>query len=112
MQIPIYFTPTMTSKDFLQMLKGTAREGQGYEIACAQLCGNSHYRMKGYVTIETEQEFNEWLLKQSILRMKEMIGVMIGKFYLISIPTNLELSFLLIYNSIESPEPYFSSLAY
>ena len=65
MQIPIYFTPTMTSKDFLQMLKGTAREGQGYEIACAQLCGNSHYRMKGYVTIETEQEFNEWLAEEA-----------------------------------------------
>ncbi len=65
MQIPIYFTPTMTSKDFLQMLKGTAREGQGYEIACAQLCGNSHYRMKGYVTIESEQEFNDWLAEEA-----------------------------------------------
>jgi len=65
MEIPIYFTPTMTSKDFLQMLKGTAREGLGYEISCAQLCGNSHYRMKGYVTIETEEEFNEWLAEEA-----------------------------------------------
>ena len=65
MEIPIYFTPTMTSKDFLQMLKGTAREGQGYEIACAQLCGNSHYRMKGYVTIESEEEFNAWLAEEA-----------------------------------------------
>tara|TARA_B100000700_G_scaffold254942_1_gene287452 strand:+ start:150 stop:989 length:840 start_codon:yes stop_codon:yes gene_type:complete len=65
MEIPIYFTPTMTSKDFLDMLKGTAREGMGYEIACAQLCGNSHYRMKGYVTIETEQEFIEWLAEEA-----------------------------------------------
>ena len=65
MEIPIYFTPTMTTNDFLDMLKGTAREGLGYEIACAQLCGNSHYRMKGYVTIETEKEFNAWLAEEA-----------------------------------------------
>tara|TARA_B100000131_G_scaffold311556_1_gene344544 strand:- start:56 stop:889 length:834 start_codon:yes stop_codon:yes gene_type:complete len=65
MTIPFFFTPTMTTKEFLKLIEGTAREGQGYEIACAQLCGNSHYRMRGYVTIETEEEYNAWLSEQA-----------------------------------------------
>ncbi len=65
MQIPIYFTPTMTSDDFLNEIKGTKREGMGYEIACAQLCGNSHYRMKGYMTIHTEENYNNWLSQEA-----------------------------------------------
>jgi cytochrome c oxidase subunit 2 len=33
-----------------------------YELACAELCGAQHYRMKGFVTIDaTEGEFNGWL---------------------------------------------------
>ena len=65
MQVPIYFTPTLTTKEFLSKLEGTAREGMGYEIACAQLCGNSHYRMKGYMTIHTEEEYKEWLVEEA-----------------------------------------------
>ena len=61
MQIPIYFTPTMTTEEFLKQIKGTAREGMGYEIACAQLCGNSHYRMRGFMTIHNEDGYNKWL---------------------------------------------------
>ena len=61
MQIPIYFTPTMTSDEFLKEIEGTKREGMGYEIACAQLCGNSHYRMKGYMTIHSENNYKKWL---------------------------------------------------
>ena len=67
MTIPFFFTPTMTSREFLELIKGTGREGQGYEIACAQLCGNSHYRMKGWVTIDTEEEYNVWLNEQAEL---------------------------------------------
>ena len=63
--IPIYFTPNLTSADFLDKIKGTAREGMGYEISCAQLCGNSHYRMRGFLTVETEEEFQAWLDKQA-----------------------------------------------
>ena len=40
MTIPLFFTPTMTTKEFLDEIKGTAREGKGYEISCAQLFGN------------------------------------------------------------------------
>jgi cytochrome c oxidase subunit 2 len=65
MTIPFFFTPTMTSAEFLEQIKGTLREGKGYEIACAQLCGNSHYRMRGYVTIDKEEEYITWLTEQA-----------------------------------------------
>jgi cytochrome c oxidase subunit 2 len=34
------------------------------EIACAQLCGLGHYRMRGYLTVETQDEFNTWIAQQ------------------------------------------------
>ena len=88
MTIPFFFTPTMTSSDFLTKIKNTERfnpkgnygfdketwknlnnksknEFRGYQIACAQLCGNSHYNMRGFVTIETEEEYHAWLSDQA-----------------------------------------------
>jgi cytochrome c oxidase subunit 2 len=35
------------------------------EIACAQLCGLGHYRMRGFVTIQTEEEFKAWLAEEA-----------------------------------------------
>lgn len=32
-----------------------------YEIACAELCGLGHYKMKGYLMVLPEEEFNAWL---------------------------------------------------
>jgi len=32
-----------------------------YEIVCAELCGLGHYRMRGFLTIETPEEFAVWL---------------------------------------------------
>tara|TARA_Y100001970_G_scaffold44170_1_gene55157 strand:- start:1039 stop:1878 length:840 start_codon:yes stop_codon:yes gene_type:complete len=63
--VPVFFNATMTSDEFLEEIKGSAREGKGFEIACAQLCGNSHYRMKGYLTVETKDEFNAWLEEEA-----------------------------------------------
>ena len=34
------------------------------EIACAQLCGNSHYRMRGFVHVLPQDEFDAWLVDQ------------------------------------------------
>jgi cytochrome c oxidase subunit II len=36
-----------------------------WEIACAELCGLGHYRMKGFVTVETPEEFGKWLADQA-----------------------------------------------
>ena len=71
MAVPIFFTPTMTSDEFLTEIKGSAREGKGYEIACAQLCGNSHYRMRGFLTVESEDEYNAWLDEEAELLEEE-----------------------------------------
>ena len=35
------------------------------EIACAQLCGLGHYRMKGYVTIHDDEGYQAWLDEQA-----------------------------------------------
>ena len=32
-----------------------------YEIACSQLCGLAHYRMKAFYTIQTPDAFQAWL---------------------------------------------------
>jgi cytochrome c oxidase subunit 2 len=36
-----------------------------YEIACAELCGLGHYRMRGYLTVESEEEFQTWLAEMA-----------------------------------------------
>ena len=36
-----------------------------YEIACAQLCGLGHYRMRGFVTVQSAEEFQKWLDEQA-----------------------------------------------
>jgi cytochrome c oxidase subunit 2 len=36
-----------------------------YEIACAELCGAQHYRMKGYVTVVSRDSVNGWLKSQA-----------------------------------------------
>ena len=50
MSIPIWFKPI--------------QEGQ-YEIACAQLCGMGHYRMRGYLNVLKQNEFDQWLREKS-----------------------------------------------
>lgn len=35
------------------------------EIACAQLCGLGHYRMRGFVTVQTAEEYQAWLAEQA-----------------------------------------------
>jgi cytochrome c oxidase subunit 2 len=45
-QIEFWFEPTQTGQ---------------YEIACAELCGLGHYRMRGRLTLETTSEFDAWL---------------------------------------------------
>ena len=50
MTIPVWFTPTMTGN---------------FEIGCAQLCGLGHYRMKGFLVVQTPEEYDAWLSEQS-----------------------------------------------
>jgi cytochrome c oxidase subunit 2 len=46
MEIPVYFTPTRI---------GT------YEIVCSQLCGLGHYRMRAYLQVVSDSDFEKWM---------------------------------------------------
>ena len=56
--IPVYFVPNVTTAE---MRTRTGNPEFTYEIACAQLCGLGHYRMRGFVTVQTPEEFQKWL---------------------------------------------------
>ena len=36
-----------------------------WEIACAELCGLGHYRMKGFLTADSPDDFRKWLAEQA-----------------------------------------------
>lgn len=38
-----------------------ATQAGQYELACAELCGLGHYRMRGLVTLESRADFEAWL---------------------------------------------------
>lgn len=52
MEVPVHFTPVKTSG------------AETWEIACAQLCGLGHYRMKGQFQVHTAQDFAKWMSEQ------------------------------------------------
>ncbi|MFN0158218.1 MAG: cytochrome c oxidase subunit II [Bacteroidota bacterium] len=35
------------------------------EITCAQLCGLGHFRMRGFVSVQTQEEFDAWLAEEA-----------------------------------------------
>jgi cytochrome c oxidase subunit 2 len=56
--IPIWFIPNVTTAE---MRTRTGNPAFQYEIACAQLCGLGHARMRGFVTVQTAEEFQKWM---------------------------------------------------
>lgn len=44
-EIPVWFEAAKTGK---------------FEIACAQLCGLGHYRMRGFFFVDTPEDFSKW----------------------------------------------------
>jgi len=52
MDVPIHFTPVRTN------------QGDRWEIACAQLCGLGHYRMRGQLYVDSAADFQKWLQSQ------------------------------------------------
>ncbi len=57
----IWFTPILTTKE---MAKKTGNPDFVYEISCDQMCGKGHFTMRGVIVVETQQEYNEWWIKQ------------------------------------------------
>lgn len=71
------FTPKYTTAEFKERLKnkkfwkdidpktGEARwKNFKYELACAELCGKSHYGMQKNVVVVTQAEYDVWLKEQ------------------------------------------------
>jgi cytochrome c oxidase subunit 2 len=56
--IPLWFVANVTTAE---MRTRTGKPEFQYEIACAQLCGLGHYRMRGFVIVQTAEEFEKWL---------------------------------------------------
>ncbi len=42
-----------------------------YEIACAELCGLGHYKMRSSLRVVTQQEYDEWLAGKVKARLEE-----------------------------------------
>lgn len=55
MEIPIWFQATETGQ---------------FEIACAQLCGVGHTRMRGFLNVDTAEQYETWLTE-----MEQMQGI-------------------------------------
>jgi cytochrome c oxidase subunit 2 len=45
MSIPVWFIPNRTGE---------------FEIACSQLCGLGHFRMRGFITIQSAADYQKW----------------------------------------------------
>jgi cytochrome c oxidase subunit 2 len=43
-----------------------------FEIACAELCGLGHYRMRGYLTVHNQADFDAWYNGEMAKRAKEL----------------------------------------
>ena len=46
----------------------TATKIGRYEIVCTQLCGLGHYNMKAYLSVMSQEDFDNWLKKQAALQ--------------------------------------------
>ena len=63
-----FFVPQFRMKlDAVPGLSGhlwlSATKTGNFEIACAELCGLGHYRMRGFLVIESPEDFQAWLAK-------------------------------------------------
>jgi cytochrome c oxidase subunit 2 len=67
--IPMWFKAIDSNAHFVKG-KVVLNPKKEWEIACKELCGNGHYRMRGLLVVfDTEDEYNQWL-KQSLAEQK------------------------------------------
>lgn len=57
----LWFTPKFTTKEMREI---TGNPNFQYEISCDQMCGNSHYSMKGVIEVVSQAEFDLWMAQQ------------------------------------------------
>jgi len=51
-QIPVWWVPTETGQ---------------FEVNCSQLCGLGHYRMRGFMTVMSQADYDAWLAEEASL---------------------------------------------
>jgi cytochrome c oxidase subunit II len=68
----LWFTPDITTKE---MQKKTGNPDFAFEISCDQMCGKGHFTMRGVIVVETQKEFNEWMIKQRPEYLKAKAGM-------------------------------------
>lgn len=66
MTIPVHFTPTKVGK---------------YELACAELCGMNHFKMKGYMLVLPEEEHQQ-LMSLSQAQFQARMVELLNKYQL------------------------------
>jgi cytochrome c oxidase subunit 2 len=49
LEMPVWFIPTLAGQ---------------YEITCSQLCGLGHYRMRGFVNVQSAADYDKWMADQ------------------------------------------------
>ena len=59
---PVWFIPTVTTADMRARLGKADFE---FEIACSQLCGLGHYRMRGFLNVKTDAEYEAFLAEET-----------------------------------------------
>jgi cytochrome c oxidase subunit 2 len=61
--IPIWFNATDSNTEYDSSThKWTIKPGKEWELTCAELCGGSHYRMRGRIWVhETQEDYEKWL---------------------------------------------------
>lgn len=76
MPTSFYFKPTKSTKDMREELSKEKRwqelddkgkpkwQSFNYELACTEICGNSHFAMKLRVVVDDEEDFNKWFTSQ------------------------------------------------
>lgn len=90
--LPTYFvfTPTKTTEEYRSELRNYPEynvpkdptdpeskmiwEDFNYELACAELCGRSHYSMRRIVRVVTQEEYDAWLTKQKSFYLSSIRG--------------------------------------
>src|SRR5207247_2610306 len=62
LEIPIHFT---TTEDALNHSSDPRLPNGTYEIVCTQLCGLGHYKMRAFLKVMTEADYEKWLQEQA-----------------------------------------------
>ncbi|OFY69621.1 MAG: hypothetical protein A3G23_13885 [Bacteroidetes bacterium RIFCSPLOWO2_12_FULL_37_12] len=61
-RLQMYATPGLDVK-----VRFVPVENGQYEVVCAQICGLGHYKMRGLITVLSEEDYNKWLEAQEPL---------------------------------------------